>query len=184
MLLENRLTLMQRIQDCAHHRYFLYIRGEIAQGDWPKFELKLAGLYETDLSKTTRSRRRRSGEAVALLYACKPAPYAEVNAPIRWVMMVTEGRGRVHGRENLSDIRNDRLQLEGYELVHDGCTWSWKMTKERFQYWRERIHAVAAKRPGVRATGQDHIGRFDPDIEKIMDSGLDSSPAHCFSIIV
>jgi hypothetical protein len=90
-------------------------------------------------------------------------------------MMVTEGRGRVNGREQLRDIRQDRLSLEGFELVHDGCTWSWKMTRERFQYWRERIHAVAAKRPGARAVGHDSAGPFDADIEKIMDA-LYNSP--------
>lgn len=104
-----------------------------------------------------------------MLFACQPPPYA-VERKIVWVLVVTDGVGRVAVREQLKFIGSERIELEGYELVHDGVSWSWQMTRKRFHYWKERIHAVAAKQPKVRGVGEDVEGRFDPDIEQVMDA--------------
>ena len=169
MLLPYRLTLMQRLQDAARNDYAFYTTGTIDRVKWEAFVAKMSGAYETDLPKSTRSKRRSAGEAVSLLYGCEPPPYAD-DQRICWVLVVSAGRGRVHGREQLLEFAKQRLELDGYELVHDGVGWSWRMTTKRYHYWRERIHAVAAKRPEKRSVGEDAEGTFDADIETVMDA--------------
>lgn len=44
------------------------------------------------------------------------------------------------------------------------------MTKKRFQYWRDRIHSVAALRIERRTIGEDAAGKYDADIEAIQDA--------------
>lgn len=168
-LLPNRLTLMQRIQDAARNGYTWYTFGEIPLEKWPDFEAKFAGKYETDLSKSLRCKRRKAGEAVSLLYGHYPPPYG-LRPRVTWVLAVTDGRGRVHGSEKLHEFRRDRLTFDGYELVHDGVSWTWQMTRARVNYWRERIHAIAAIQPESRRIGQDSAGSFDMDIEQVMDA--------------
>jgi hypothetical protein len=67
-------------------------------------------------------------------------------------------------------MQEANLELDGYELVHDGRSWSWRMTKKRFQYWRDRIHAVAALHPERRTIGEDAAGVFDTNVEAIQDA--------------
>lgn len=168
-MLPNYLTLMQRLQDAARLGYTSYTSGLIAADKWMRLAKKFELEYECSVAKSTRCRRRKSGEAVCMLLACQPPPYA-VQGQIAWFLVVTDGVGRIKAREQLKDIRTERIEFDGYELVHDGVSWSWQMTRKRFNYWRERIHSVAAKKPGVRAVGEDWDGRFDLDIEKIMDT--------------
>lgn len=174
MLLPNRLTLMQRLQDAARHGYHQYTMGQSTPEKWPALSMKFARLYATDLKKSTRSNRRKQGEAVSLLYGTESPPYQSPRI-INWVLLSTDGIGLVHARENLLHMQGSRLTLGGYELVHDGMTWSWRMTKERYRYWRERVHSVAARSPERRSTGEDAVGRFDADAEAIQDA-LYNSP--------
>lgn len=169
MLLPDRLTLMQRVQDAARNGYEFYVTGQIERAKWERLEAKFAGAYDTDLPRSTRAKRRRAGCAVALHYGCEPPPYTP-EAPVAWVLAVTEGKGRVHGREQLARFDAARVELDGYELVHDGVGWSWRLTQRRLNYWRERIHGVAALAPARRKTGFDAGGAVDPDIEAVMDA--------------
>lgn len=167
-LLPNRLTLMQRIQDAAGHGYTHYTMGQIPPDRWHGLEAKFARAYDTDLAKSTRSRWRRSGHSVAQLYGCSPPPYAPTE-PVVWVLMATPGRGRIHVRELMDEIEAKRIVLDGYELVHDGSTWTWQMTQARYRYWRELIHTIAGRGPERRRYGTDEQGRYDAEIERVMD---------------
>lgn len=168
MLLPDRQTLLQRLQDAARNGYQWYIVGHADEARWHHLQQKFANTYGTDLPKSTRSRRRRSGEAVARLYGCNPPQFQEDRRVI-WVLVVTDGRGRVHDRERLANMRQDRVEIDGYELVNDGVCWSWQMSQKRFRYWRERIHEVAARQPERRRLGIDENGAYDVEIESIMD---------------
>jgi hypothetical protein len=169
MLLPNRLTFMQRVQDCARLGYSNYFLGQIAADKWGALEWKLAGAYETELAKATRSKRRKRGEAVTLVYAYRMPRFHKAEDLIRWVMVSTDGRGRIHGREALSRFDRARLTIDGYELVHDGVGWSWQMTRERFEYWRDRIHMIASRDRDHRKSASDSKGEFDVEIEAAMD---------------
>lgn len=169
MLLPDRLTLMQRIQDAARHGYHHFTTGQTTPEKWSALGMKFDKLYATGLKKSTRSNRRRCGEAVSFAYGCQSPPH-ESPRVIRWVLLSTDGIGFVHEREQLLHMQMARLELDGYELVHDGVSWSWRMTKKRFQYWRDRIHAVAALHPARRTIGEDAAGKFDADAEAIQDA--------------
>lgn len=63
------------------------------------------------------------------------------------MLMATDGKGRIHQMEQLQELRAKRIELDGYELIHDGVTWSWRMTHRRYQYWHSRIREICAKNP-------------------------------------
>jgi len=101
------------------------------------------------------------------LYAC-PIP----GGPIQWVMMVTEGKGRIHSKEDLQNIEKKRLEIGGFELVHDGVCWTWKMTSARVRYWKKRILDIAKRSPEKRKINIDLETRkaSDTEIEAVMDT--------------
>lgn len=166
-LLPDLVTLMQRIQDAAVHGYRYYVTGMIDPAKWDAFALKMDGRYEIAISSSTRSKRRKAGEAVCLLYGCQVPPHRpEAKCP--WVLMASEGRGRVHG-ETLHELTKERLTLADYELVHDGKCWTWRMSAARERAWRDHIIRIARLAPERRRTGMDVDGPFDADIERLMD---------------
>ena len=169
MLLPDRLTLMQRLQDAARNGYTHHTGGQVASAKWAKLATKFAHAYDTELHKSTRSRRRRAGEATALLYGAAPPPYLP-DAPIVWMLVATDGKGRIHQMEQLQELRAKRIELDGYELIHDGVTWSWRMTHRRYQYWHSRIHEICAKKPDRRHQHERDGVPVDPDIEQVFDA--------------
>lgn len=171
--LPNRLVFMQRIMDAAGHDYFWYVQGQVESVKVGPLEKKFSQLYDANLPKVKRSRRRRSGEAVTLLYTCPPRPYKDEGHA--WMLLATAGLGRVHSREQMRDLRAERIELDGYELVHDGMRWSWKMTRDRYGYWRQRIHACATLPAGRRSISADADGQYDTEAEEIQ-SALYNAP--------
>ena len=170
-LLPDSLTFMQRVQDAARLGYPWFVAGELSLDKWPSLEIKLTQLYDCNLPKSTRSKRRSSGEAVTLLYAV-PGPPDQAPRMVRWLMAVSDGKGRVHAREKLQrfDAAQDRCSFIGrYELVHDGVGWSWRMNRKRVEALRERIHEIASATPERRQIRRDDRGEFDTEIEALMD---------------
>ena len=169
-LLPDSLAFMQRVQDAARLGYPWYISGELSLEKWPSLEIKLTELYDCNLPKSTRSKRRSSGEAVTLLYAVAGPPEQSPRL-VRWLMAVTNGKGRVHAREKLLRFdAADRCTFIGrYELVHDGVGWSWRMNRKRIEALRERIHEIASALPDRRHIRRDAAGDFDAEIEALMD---------------
>lgn len=168
MPLPSKTLVMQRLQDAARFGYYYYTTGTLDDSvKMHRLQRKFALVYDTELSRFAKCRRRRSGEATTALYILE----RDYTTPRYWfVLMATEGIGRVHTYEKLQDLRRDRLTLDGYELVHDGRCWSWRMARETVRYWRERIHTVAALHPERRRVDQDARGIFDVDAEKILAS--------------
>lgn len=166
MLTHTKTLFMQRLQDAARFGYLYYTSGTLDDPNTVhRLTRKFAVTYDTDLSRSAVCRRRRAGEAATKFYVWE----RQHLTPRYWfVLIATEGIGRVHTYEQLKDLRQDRLTLEGYELVHDGRCWSWQMTRETLHAWRERIHTVAALPLPRRRTAQDKQGVFDVDAEKIL----------------
>ena len=59
-ILPDSLTFMQRVQDAARLGYPWYVTGELSFEKWPSLEIKLSELYDCNLPKSTRSKRRSS----------------------------------------------------------------------------------------------------------------------------
>ena len=162
-----KTVLMQRLMDAARFGYHHYTTGTL---DDPvkldRLKRKFAARYDTEASRAVRYRRRRSGEAAAKLYVLE-----RPTSPRYWfVLLATEGIGRVHSYETLHDLHHDRVTLDGYELVHDGRAWSWQMTRDTLHTWRARIHTLAALPPERRRVQSDARGVFDRDAERVLAS--------------
>lgn len=164
-----KTLIMQRLSDAARYGYLFYTTGELDDRETLKrLTRKFAQLYETTLSKDSKYRRRRAGEATASLYILE-----RPSMPLHrywFALMATKGVGLIHLHEQLHHLRQERLTLDGYELVHDGRCWSWQMTHQTLQYWRARIHTLAALPPERRRRCEDAQGAFDPDAEHLLAS--------------
>jgi hypothetical protein len=163
----SKTLLMQRVLDAARFEYWFYTTGALDDADkLAKLTRKFALVYDTDVSRGIRYRRRKAGEAVTWFHVLERS-----GRPRYWfILLATEGVGRIHQYEELKDLHHDRLQLDGYALVHDGQSWSWHMTQETYQAWRTRMHMVAALPPARRRQETDHHGAFDIDAEKLLAS--------------
>lgn len=169
MLLPDRVTFMQRLQATPSLGYTRWFIGRVDAEKWPKLEAKFAQRYGTDLDKGTRYRRRRAGEVVALLYGF-PAAFEKERKEVVYCLLASEGKGLLNELEkDMRQFEQDRVKVDGYELVHDGKTWSWRMTQRTFSMWRDQIHRAAALPPTRRKRGFDGLGPYDHHAEEIMD---------------
>ncbi|MDE2071754.1 MAG: hypothetical protein KGI70_03445, partial [Patescibacteria group bacterium] len=120
---------------------------------------KFSALYRIDATRGQRLRMKRSGVGSAhlLLYARRPEAGAKPRT-ILWFLLVSDGEHPAAALETLRDAHapGERIRVDGYELVQlprkDSATpaWTFRMTAERYQAWRERVVACARK-PALRA---------------------------------
>ncbi len=142
--LMKRTAFMQRLQDRIRSGYRWWVGGEIPQERWVELATKLDGLYRLQHTTKQRARDRARGVASAMLIA-----HLDQRADvIRWAMQVSDGTHAAHRMEKLLDAtsRNGRVVVPewGYELVKLDGKWTWRMTPEHHQSWRERIRRAAA----------------------------------------
>lgn len=175
MLHETSLTMMQRLQQAAGNDYLFYTTGRIQRDKFDDLVSKFNLQYETGISRQSKARRKRSRMATSCLHALHTQWLSQPDNEnkVWFVLMATQGTGRVHVREQLQDLRqrDSRLTTPNgrYELVHDGVSWSWQMTKLYYQKYRERIHQIAAlPTPRRRQIEMDGIVR-DLAIERLQD---------------
>lgn len=175
MLYESKLTLMQRLQQAAGNGYFHYTTGHIEREKFDTMARKFALQYESEISRQSKARRKRAGAATSTLFAMPIRGNPQQDQPERvwFILMATEGAGRVHVRERLQDLRQRETRLttpDGrHQLVHDGVSWSWQMTPSHLQKYRERIHQIASLPPPRRRIIElDNIPR-DLSIERLQD---------------
>jgi len=175
MLYESKLTLMQRLQQAAGNDYFYYTAGYIPREKFDAMAKKFALQYETEISRQSKARRKRAGAATSSLYAMHVRWHAQPDQrdQVWFILMATQGEGRIHTREQLQDLRQREARLttpDGHhQLVHDGISWSWQMTQPHVQKYRERIHQIAALPPPRRREIElDGIPR-DLAIERLQD---------------
>ena len=141
---ESKILLMQRLQDYARLDYRYYFQGEVGLDKLNSLSRKFAQQYDTELSKFQRARRKRSGEAVTQFLVWMP----EDSDKARFWLLATEGKGRVHDYETLLDLRDkaNRIRLPDYELVHDGVSWSWRMSQATYSFHQKRLrNAILAR---------------------------------------
>lgn len=175
MLYCDTLIFLKRLQMAATNGQYYYTCGETDLDRYERMAKKFATAYETGLSRQTKHKRRRAGWASASLFAVRRStiPDQSGKIPVYWVLVASGGIGRVHEREQLRDLRNrdTRLTAGGgqYELVHDGKTWSWKMTTRTYQAYLEKMHRVAALPVERRREIEIDGIRRDRDAEQILD---------------
>lgn len=150
MLYDNTLIFLQRLQMAATHGHYNYTCGNTDLERYYRMAKKFAIVYETELSRQTKQKRRRAGEASASLFAVRRStiPDQDGNIPVYWILIASSGVGRAYEREKLLDLRNRDTRLTAadgkYELVHDGKTWSWQLSSTAFRQYQQKIHNIAA----------------------------------------
>ncbi|MCW3479977.1 hypothetical protein OL229_10490 [Neisseriaceae bacterium JH1-16] len=175
MLYPNSLVFMQRLQQAAGYGQYYYVEGEADLPGYERLAKKFAIAYETDLSRQTKHRRRRSGETTSTFFAMKLSMYpnGEGQIPVRWVLLATDGIGRVHEREQLRDLRKPQSRLTAggrrYELIHDGKCWTWRLSHRAENDYLNRIHRIAALPKQRRRVIEIDGVRRDADAEKLLD---------------
>lgn len=168
MIIDRKVYLMQRLQQAVvkgsatRYAFVEVDTREQAEKLLKKFSL----VYDTDLTPSTKTRRRKAGEATTAAY-CYERPVRENQKRYWIVLMVSDGVGRIEQFEKLVAVTNAnrRLQLDGYELVHDGVKWSWRMVKPTYQYWEKRIRTVCALPPERRKPQE--IERLIADLVRV-----------------
>ena len=133
---------MQKIQLAVSRKYYFYVSGKTELSKFSALKSKFDFLYGLKLSRQSKSRRRKSGEAVSTLYSL-----ITHGNEVFWALLATEGVGRVHERESLLDLRDKKSRLHTpcgrYQLSHDGKTWTWSMSRDHYRKFEERIHQAA-----------------------------------------
>lgn len=175
MLYDNTFVFLKRLQEAATNGYRYYTSGSTDLERFERMSRKFAAAYETGLSRQTKHKRRRAGEATATLYAVRRStiPDKDGNIPVHWVLIVSDGAGLVCERETLLDLRNRDTRLTAadgkYELVHDGKTWSWQLSSAAFRQYQQKIHNIAALPAGRRQEIEIDGERRDKQAEAILD---------------
>lgn len=140
-LFDSKLVTMQRLQSAAHHHTH-WTAGDCTLDAFEKMSAKFARNYGVDDSKFVKCRHRKKGFAVSSLIAWRHKP-----GRVHWWLLCNEGRGKVWANEKLDLIAEKRVSIfGGYELVHDGKTWSWKYRESHLNSLRESARQHIIKR--------------------------------------
>jgi len=155
----SRPAFMQRVADFVRTGHHRWTSGEVQLDRAHALAQKFAALYRIDATRGQRLRMKRSGIASAhlLMYTRRSHDGAKPRT-ILWFLLVSDGEHPAAALETLRDAHapGERIRLDGYELVQlprkdsGAPAWSWRMTAERYQSWRERVVACARK-PALRA---------------------------------
>jgi hypothetical protein len=147
------LVAMQRHADCVRRGYRWWTAGIVEPARALRLVRRFEILYEVNLHRNTRRRRRQHGEGVALLLLYRLPEQCrcdQPNAPpllIGWTLLVTDGECGARHREVLHDAtqRVTRLTIGPYELVRlsrsgqSTAAWSYRMSRPYYEAWRERV---------------------------------------------
>ncbi len=154
-----RASFMQRIADYVRSGHHRWTSGEVQLERAHALVQRFAALYRIDATRGQRLRMKRSGIASAhlLMYARRTTDGAQ-SRTIFWVLLVSDGVHPAAQSETLRDARiaDERLRMSGYELVQlprkdsDAPAWTWRMTAERYQSWRDQV-VECARKPALRA---------------------------------
>lgn len=154
-----RAAFMQRLADVVRLGYHRWTSGEVLLERAPALVEKFAALYGVGASRGERLRLKRCGIGAARLLMYLPQR-ADGTRPAKlvWVLLVTAGDHPAGALETLRDARcaGERLRLRGYELLQlprkdsSAPAWTWRMTADRYQKWRDGV-LEAARKPWLHA---------------------------------
>lgn len=148
MVFVSKIATMASILHHVSHSYYFWTSGVVAANRALDLAAKFADLYSVDRTENQRYRARARGQANAVMLFY---PIAGTRK-LQWWLLVTPGDGVVHQRERLLDTRKTGQRLrwsDQYEVSpttkkgRDRPSWSWRMTKDNWDGWRERIRRAA-----------------------------------------
>jgi len=144
-------VVLQRLLDAVTQGYRHHTGGLVPAEKASALAEKFHSLYGVGATRNQRAYRKTQGQANArlLLY-----PVTDEAPGFRWWLLATPGGGPVHERERLKDATQAGERLtwgDRFELVHQprpgiSARWTWRMTREEFQAWHERIRIAVRHR--------------------------------------
>ncbi|MFV8834757.1 hypothetical protein ACNSTU_07290 [Aquisalimonas sp. APHAB1-3] len=156
--LRYKTSFMQRTLDLVARGYVQWVGGTVKVGRLTRLRAKFAANYGTAADEAERRRMSRHGvpRAWLVIHAPRGADRAH------WLLLAQSEHPATF-LEHTADARSrdGRIQIPvqvtewaDYELVRIDGTWTWRMTKERRQAWRDRIHA-AVRQPDPEQRRRD-----------------------------
>lgn len=148
LVFESKIATMASILHHVSHSYYYWTCGEVPANRALDLAAKFSRLYSVNRTENQRYRARARGQANAVLILY---PIAGTRM-LRWWLLATPGDGMVHERERLLDTRKTGQRLrwsDEYEVAcvtkrgRDKPSWSWRMTKDNWDAWRERIRRAS-----------------------------------------
>lgn len=159
LVFTSRPAYMQRIADYVRSDHHRWTSGEVQLDRAHAFVQKFSVLYRIDATRGQRLRLKRCDIASAylLMYARRAVDGSKLRT-ISWVLLISDGEHPAAVVEKLRDAHapGERIRLDGYELVQlprkDSAkpAWTWRMTAERYQTWRDRL-VESARKPALHA---------------------------------
>lgn len=152
-------VLFQRISDYVRNGSYRWTSGEVPLDRAFALVQKFCALYRVDANRGQQLRLKRSGIASAhlLMYARRPDAGAKP-ITILWFLLISDGEHPAALVEKLRDAHapGERIRVNGYELLQlprkgtGTPAWTWRMTTEKYQTWRDRV-IECARKPALRA---------------------------------
>ena len=144
----HKTDAMRQIINLVGKGYIYYVKGVIPEEKLLDFLNKMHTNYGVYRTSQQRWRTKVKGQAVARLICWTKEDKNEVF----WVLLATEGDGKVKESENLIDVRDkkNRLTITGYELVKlprtgtEPC-WTFRMTTDTKQMFYDDIYKAIAR---------------------------------------
>lgn len=142
---------MQRLLDGVTSGYCHHTGGIVPAAKASALADKFHDLYGIGITRNQRAYRKIRGMANARLMLY---PHLDEAPGFRWWLLTTPGSGPIHERERLKDVTvaSERLCWgDRFELVHlprpgVPARWTWRMTREEYQAWHERIRIAVRHR--------------------------------------
>lgn len=157
-----KAAFMQRIADHVRLGYTHWTAGTVSAERAQALARKFHNRYGTGLTRHQKAYARLQGRASATLVLWSDQP-----DQLHWLLMLTPGENLAHELEQLQDATtaSGRIAVTGYELVQSprrGCerpAWTWRMTADTYEAWRERILRGARHSPDVLSQHVKELGR-------------------------
>lgn len=143
-VLQSKVRFMQCLQRLVGDGYRWYTGGVVPVTRLRTLVRKFEDLYLVSLDHNRRHRRRQLGLGNARLVLWQERCPA---GDVAFMLIVTDGDHPARALEPLKDAvaGSSRMSVTGYELVrHQRAdtshpSWTWRMTTETYEYWRNRI---------------------------------------------
>jgi hypothetical protein len=165
---------MKRILHLVSHGYQYFTAGEVPTKKIESVFYKFQDRYQTDRSSQQRwrSKQKNISNCELVLLAGDPCQF--------W-LLATKGEGLVFDLEQMKDTtsKRSRIEISGYELVktpraNRPAAWTWRMTEDTFQGWRERIKTA------VRHKNTDLMAQSVYSLKRV--PGFNQSRAQAYAL--
>ncbi len=169
----SQAAALRYLLECDDHGHCHYARGSLSASKAAGFAEKMAGLYPILASRGARQWAKSKGNANVRLVIF---PTLEDPTMFHYYLLVTDGTGEIHEREQLTDARSPAGRLQfwklyskgyapAYELVarpvkgHKGVThrWTWVMSEFLFAKMADWLAKGAARARSSRAKKADYL---------------------------